>query len=127
MGEIYGCTGAQFDFMAYLRQSMEDDYASLVGLGLAMWVFLIVFVLLSSVWGEQSLYLLSFSTAKGSCWPAHGHCFPGTTGLDIRAYRGQESRPVIPGGTCHARGFIFGPGFPMLFFIADQLMHTFSF
>ncbi|KAK9909834.1 hypothetical protein WJX75_008172 [Coccomyxa subellipsoidea] len=44
-------TGAQFDFMAYLRQSMEDDYASLVGLGLAMWVFLIVFVLLSSVWG----------------------------------------------------------------------------
>ena len=38
--------------MAYLRQSMEDDYASLVGLGLAMWVFLIVFVLLSSVWGE---------------------------------------------------------------------------
>lgn len=44
--------GAQFDFMAYLRQSMEDDYASLVGLGLAMWVFLIVFVLLSSVWGK---------------------------------------------------------------------------
>ena len=30
---------------------MEDDYASLVGLGLAMWVFLIMFVLLSSVWG----------------------------------------------------------------------------
>ncbi len=45
------CAGAQFEFMAYLRQSMEDDYASLVGLGLAMWVFLIVFVLLSSVWG----------------------------------------------------------------------------
>ena len=37
--------------MAYLRKSMEDDYASLVGLGLAMWVFLIMFVLLSSVWG----------------------------------------------------------------------------
>ncbi|CAL8467379.1 g6916 [Coccomyxa elongata] len=44
-------SGAQFDFMGYLRQSMEDDYASLVGLGLAMWVFLIMFVLLSSVWG----------------------------------------------------------------------------
>ena len=43
--------GADFDFMTYMSCSMEDDYASLVGLGLPMWIFLIVFVLLSTVWG----------------------------------------------------------------------------
>ena len=43
--------GATFDFISYMRQSMENDYANLVGLGLAMWLFLIVFVLLSSVLG----------------------------------------------------------------------------
>lgn len=37
-----------------MRDSMEDDYGQLVGLGLPMWLFLIFFVLLSSVWGEPS-------------------------------------------------------------------------
>ena len=44
--------GARFDFVSYMRDSMEDDYGQLVGLGLPMWLFLIFFVLLSSVWGE---------------------------------------------------------------------------
>ena len=44
--------GAKFDFVSYMRDSMEDDYGQLVGLGLPMWLFLIFFVLLSSVWGE---------------------------------------------------------------------------
>jgi len=43
--------GAKFDFISYMRDSMEDDYGRLVGLGLPMWLFLIFFVLLSSVWG----------------------------------------------------------------------------
>ena len=45
------CAGAKFDFISYMRDSMEDDYGRLVGLGLPMWLFLIFFVLLSSVWG----------------------------------------------------------------------------
>ena len=45
------CAGATFDFISYMRDSMEDDYGRLVGLGLPMWLFLIFFVLLSSVWG----------------------------------------------------------------------------
>ncbi len=44
--------GAKFDFVSYMRDSMEDDYGQLVGLGLPMWLFLIFFVLLSSVWGK---------------------------------------------------------------------------
>jgi hypothetical protein len=44
--------GAKFDFVSYMRSSMEDDYGQLVGLGLPMWLFLIFFVLLSSVWGD---------------------------------------------------------------------------
>ena len=44
-------TGAEFDFVAYVTSSMEEDYSSLVGLGLAMWLFLIVFVLLSAKLG----------------------------------------------------------------------------
>ena len=46
--------GAKFDFISYMRDSMEDDYGRLVGLGLPMWLFLIFFVLLSSVWGALS-------------------------------------------------------------------------
>ena len=46
--------GAKFDFISYMRDSMEDDYGKLVGLGLPMWLFLIFFVLLSSVWGASS-------------------------------------------------------------------------
>jgi small-conductance mechanosensitive channel len=45
--------GADFDFAAYMGRSMEDDSSSLVGLGLPMWIFLIVFVLLSAVWGAR--------------------------------------------------------------------------
>ena len=48
------CAGAKFDFISYMRDSMEEDYARLVGLGLPMWLFLIFFVLLSSVWGAPS-------------------------------------------------------------------------
>ena len=50
------CAGAKFDFISYMRESMEDDYGKLVGLGLPMWLFLIFFVLLSSVWGACTLY-----------------------------------------------------------------------
>ncbi len=48
------CAGAKFDFISYMRESMEDDYGKLVGLGLPMWLFLIFFVLLSSVWGAPA-------------------------------------------------------------------------
>ena len=51
------CAGAKFDFISYMRDSMEDDYGRLVGLGLPMWLFLIFFVLLSSVWGALLLLL----------------------------------------------------------------------
>ena len=47
--------GAAFDFAAYMRQSMEEDYAHLVGLGLGMWLFLIAFVLLSTVLGVSAM------------------------------------------------------------------------
>jgi hypothetical protein len=47
--------GAQFDFMSYMTNSMEEDFAHLVGLGLAMWLFLIVFVLLSARLGARGL------------------------------------------------------------------------
>ena len=55
-----------------MRDSMEDDYGQLVGLGLPMWLFLIFFVLLSSVWGEPSTTIpfpvlsILFSEARGN-------------------------------------------------------------
>lgn len=53
------CAGAKFDFIGYVRESMEDDYGKLVGLGLPMWLFLIFFVLLSSVWGVSASLALN--------------------------------------------------------------------
>lgn len=53
--------GAAFDFGAYMRQSMEEDYAHLVGLGLGMWLFLIAFVLLSTVMGLSAAPSLVFA------------------------------------------------------------------
>eukprot|EP00884_Botryococcus_braunii_P016874 jgi/Botrbrau1/3870/Bobra.0183s0094.1 len=37
-----------FTFMDYVSQSLEDDYSKVVGLGLPMWIFLIIFILLSA-------------------------------------------------------------------------------
>ena len=44
-------SSARFSFLDYLTLAMEDDFAHVVGLGLPMWCFIIVFVLLSSAIG----------------------------------------------------------------------------
>lgn len=64
--------GAKFDFISYMRDSMEDDYGRLVGLGLPMWLFLIFFVLLSSVWGKcptlaHAFIRVSWFAAAATC------------------------------------------------------------
>ncbi|KAK9829176.1 hypothetical protein WJX72_004342 [[Myrmecia] bisecta] len=43
----HGVDTTEFDFMAYLTDSLDDDFAQIVGLGLPMWIFIIVFILLS--------------------------------------------------------------------------------
>ena len=45
------CSNGDFQFLDYLRTAMEDDFAHVVGLGLPMWCFIIVFLLLSSAIG----------------------------------------------------------------------------
>ena len=42
-----------FDFVDYLGRAMEDDFSHVVGLGLPMWIFIIIFVLLSSSIGSR--------------------------------------------------------------------------
>ena len=84
------CAGAKFDFISYMQDSMEDDYGRLVGLGLPMWLFLIFFVLLSSVWGalpqKQWLLLLTCSNRT-----AHAIAVAFT----------HLTRLLLPGGLTH--------------------------
>ena len=55
-------TSHEFSFLKYLRVAMEDDFSHVVGLGLPMWCFIILFVLLSSAIGN---FLLSSRTMSG--------------------------------------------------------------
>ena len=45
--------GAAFSFADYCIASFDDDVASIVGLGLPMWLLLIGFMLLSDRLGER--------------------------------------------------------------------------
>lgn len=45
-------TSHEFSFMTYLRAAMEEEFSHVVGLGLPMWCFIILFVLLSSAIGK---------------------------------------------------------------------------
>jgi len=46
-------TSSNFQFLDYLHATMEDDFSHVVGLGLPMWCFIIIFVLLSSAIGTS--------------------------------------------------------------------------
>lgn len=61
--------GTSFDFMSYLIESMEEDFGKIVGLGLAMWVFMIVFILMSTAVGRQlpTQGMQRWTLGKGQC------------------------------------------------------------
>lgn len=42
-----------FSFMAYLQYSVEDDFAQMVGVRWTHWLFIICYILLSTVIGEM--------------------------------------------------------------------------
>ena len=41
-----------FSFLPYLRRAMEEEFSEIVGLSVVMWIFIILFILLSSAIGE---------------------------------------------------------------------------
>ena len=61
---------ACFSFLDYLTLAMEDDFAHVVGLGLPMWCFIIVFVLLSSAIGGAPYHTgVPSALGEASCVP----------------------------------------------------------
>lgn len=50
------CSKHHFNYLTYLKAAMEEDFSHVVGLGLPMWCFIILFVLLSSAIGTTPSY-----------------------------------------------------------------------
>ena len=47
-----------FTFLGYVRRAMEQDFSKICGLSIVLWIFIILFVLLSSAIGECRSALL---------------------------------------------------------------------
>lgn len=47
--------GSGFAFLPYVRRAMEEDFSKIVGLSITIWVFIILFLLLSSAIGKKAI------------------------------------------------------------------------
>lgn len=56
-----------FSFLDYLRAAMEEDFSHVVGLGLPMWCFIIIFVLLSADIGDLTSNPSLSNSRSGPC------------------------------------------------------------
>ena len=61
-----------FDFFAYLRESLEEDCSQLVGLSVPIWSIIIISLLLSWAVGERCArpLMACFGSASITCTPA---------------------------------------------------------